>query len=130
LDRVAGGVGFRRGRHHPGDLRVGDAVDFWRVEAIEPRRLMRLRAEMKVLGRAWLQFKAEPLTVHETQLIQTAYFAPKSLFGLQHWYLLYPLHGYIFSKLISKLAERAQTRTLQAAPTEPTTTHSQGNEHV
>ena len=123
LDRLAGGVGFRRGRRHPSDLRVGDAVDFWRVEAIEPGRLMRLRAEMRVPGRAWLQFKAEPLTAHQTQLIQTAYFAPKGLLGLLYWYLLYPLHGYIFSRLIGKLAERAQTRTLQAAPTEPPTSY-------
>ena len=60
-DRLIGGVGFRRGRRHPVDLRVGDAVDFWRVEAVEPGHLVRLRAEMKVPGRAWLQFQAEPL---------------------------------------------------------------------
>ena len=62
-DRLIGGVGFRRGRRHPIDLRVGDAVDFWRVEAVEAGRLVRLRAEMKVPGRAWLQFQAETLGV-------------------------------------------------------------------
>ncbi len=60
LDRLVGGVGLRRGRRHPHDLRPGDALDFWRVELAEPSRLLRLRAEMKVPGRAWLQFEVEP----------------------------------------------------------------------
>lgn len=130
MDRLVGGVGFRRGRRHSTDLRVGDAVDFWRVEAIEPGQLMRLRAEMKVPGRAWLQFKAEPLTAGQTQLIQTAYFAPKGLFGLLYWYLLYPLHGYIFSRLIGRLAEQTERHVSQSSPTEPSAVHSQGIEHV
>jgi uncharacterized protein YbjT (DUF2867 family) len=109
-DRLVGGVGFRRGRRHPIDLRVGDAVDFWRVEAVEAGRLVRLRAEMKVPGRAWLQFQAETLGPERTRLIQTAYFAPKGLFGLLYWYLLWPVHGFIFSRLIGKLAERATAR--------------------
>ena len=110
VDRLIGGVGFRRGRRHPVDLRVGDAVDFWRVEAVEPGHLVRLRAEMKVPGRAWLQFKAEPLGASRTRLVQTAYFAPKGLFGLVYWYLLYPIHGFIFSRLIRALAQGAATR--------------------
>jgi hypothetical protein len=108
-DRLIGGVGFRRGRRHPIDLRVGDAVDFWRVEAVEAGRLVRLRAEMKVPGRAWLQFQAETLGSTRTRLIQTAFFAPKGLFGLLYWYLLWPVHGFIFSRLIRKVAERAST---------------------
>jgi hypothetical protein len=60
MDRLVGGVGLRRGRRDPQDVRVGDAIDFWRVEAVEPGRLLRLRAEMKVPGRAWLQFEAAP----------------------------------------------------------------------
>jgi uncharacterized protein YbjT (DUF2867 family) len=115
-DRLVGGVGFRRGRRHPVDLRVGDAVDFWRVEAVEPGRLLRLRAEMKVPGRAWLQFTAEPLEASRTRLVQTAYFAPKGLFGLIYWYLLYPVHGFIFSRLIRALAQGAATRAATAAP--------------
>jgi uncharacterized protein YbjT (DUF2867 family) len=110
LDRLVGGVGFRRGRRHPRDLRVGDAVDFWRVEAVEPGKLVRLRAEMRVPGRAWLQFEAEPLGATRTRLVQTAYFAPKGLFGLVYWYLLYPAHGFIFSRLIRNVAERAAAR--------------------
>jgi uncharacterized protein YbjT (DUF2867 family) len=108
-DRLIGGVGFRRGRRHPIDLRVGDAVDFWRVEAVEAGRLVRLRAEMKVPGRAWLQFQAEALGSTRTRLIQTAFFAPKGLFGLLYWYLLWPVHGFIFSRLIRKVAEAAST---------------------
>jgi len=115
-DRLIGGVGFRRGRRHPANLRVGDAVDFWRVEAVEPGHLVRLRAEMKVPGRAWLQLEAEPLTPTRARLIQTAFFAPKGLFGLLYWYLLWPAHGFIFSRLIRKLAEGA---TLRAGPVAP-----------
>jgi uncharacterized protein YbjT (DUF2867 family) len=109
-DRLAGGVGFRRGRRHLTSLRVGDAIDFWRVEAVEPDRLVRLRAEMKVPGRAWLQFQAETLGATRTRLIQTAFFAPKGLLGLLYWYLLWPVHGFIFSQLIRKLAAEAVAR--------------------
>jgi hypothetical protein len=116
LDRLVGGVGFRRGRRHPDDLRVGDAVDFWRVEAVEPGHLVRLRAEMKVPGRAWLQFEAEPLEVTRTRLVQTAYFAPTGLLGLLYWYLLYPIHGFIFSRLIRALAQGAAARARSGAP--------------
>jgi hypothetical protein len=116
VDRLIGGVGFRRGRRHPADLRVGDAVDFWRVEAVEPGRLLRLRAEMKVPGRAWLQFQAEPLEASKTRLVQTAYFAPKGLLGLVYYYLLYPVHGFIFSRLIRGLAQGAAARARSGAP--------------
>jgi hypothetical protein len=111
LDRVVGGVGLRRGRRHPTEVRVGDALDFWRVEAVEPDRLLRLRAEMKVPGLAWLQFKAEPLEDGSTQLIQTAFFAPKGLFGLLYWYGLYPIHSLVFTGMIRKLAQRAKELT-------------------
>jgi uncharacterized protein YbjT (DUF2867 family) len=108
LDRLVGGVGLRRGRRHPTEVRVGDALDFWRVEAVEPDRLLRLRAEMKVPGLAWLQFKAEPLEDGSTQLIQTAFFAPRGLFGVLYWYGLYPLHSLIFSGMIRRLAQLAK----------------------
>jgi hypothetical protein len=90
----------------PHDLRVGDALDFWRVEAVEPARLLRLRAEMKVPGRAWLQFETLPRD-GGTLLVQTAYFAPKGLPGLLYWYSLYPVHGAIFSGMIAALAAEA-----------------------
>jgi uncharacterized protein YbjT (DUF2867 family) len=109
LDRLIGGVGLRPGRRDPDEVRVGDALDFWRVEAVETDHLLRLRAEMKVPGRAWLQFEAKPQN-GKTRLIQTAFFAPKGLFGLFYWYVLYPIHGLIFSGMIQKLAQRAATR--------------------
>jgi uncharacterized protein YbjT (DUF2867 family) len=109
MDRAIGGVGFRRGRRHPDDITVGEALDFWRVEAAEPDRLLRLRAEMKVPGRAWLQFEAHPEADGTTRLAQTAYFAPKGLSGHLYWYILYPFHSMIFSGLIREIARRAET---------------------
>jgi uncharacterized protein YbjT (DUF2867 family) len=108
VDRLIGGVGFRRGRRHPEEVLVGEAIDFWRVEAAEPGRLLRLRAEMKVPGRAWLQFEAIPRSNGSTHLRQTAYFAPKGLSGHLYWYLLYPIHTLIFSGLIHNIARRAE----------------------
>ncbi len=106
MDRLAGGVGLRRGRRDPDDLRTGDALDFWRVEAVERPRLLRLRAEMKVPGRAWLQFETLP-EGGGTRLVQTAYFAPKGLPGLLYWYGLAPVHARIFSGMIARLAAAA-----------------------
>jgi hypothetical protein len=101
-------VGLRRGRRHPDEVRVGDALDFWRVETVEPNELLRLRAEMKVPGLAWLEFEAKPQTEAQTLLSQTAFFAPKGLFGQLYWYLLYPIHRLIFSGIIRQLARRAE----------------------
>jgi uncharacterized protein YbjT (DUF2867 family)/uncharacterized protein YndB with AHSA1/START domain len=109
-DRLVGGPGFRRGRRHPDEVRVGDALDFWRVEAVEPGRLLRLRAEMKLPGRAWLQFEALPRDTGQTLLIQTAYLAPKGLSGLVYWYGLYPFHGAIFGNMAREIGERAEDR--------------------
>lgn len=108
LDRLLGGVGLRRGRRDPHEVRVGDAVDFWRVEAVEPGRLLRLRAEMKVPGRAWLEFRAEPRDAGHTVLSQTAFFAPRGLAGFLYWHLLYPIHSLIFSGMIRALARREE----------------------
>jgi uncharacterized protein YbjT (DUF2867 family) len=111
LDRLVGGVGMRRGRRHPDELREGDALDFWRVEAVEPDHLIRLRAEMKLPGQGWLQFEVKPgATVNSAELVQTAFFASKGLFGLLYWYGLYPLHGVIFSKMINNVAMQAEAQ--------------------
>jgi hypothetical protein len=107
IDRLVGGVGMRRGRRDADCLRVGEALDFWRVEAVEPDHLIRLRAEMKVPGRAWLQFHVHPQPGGSSLLSQTAYFAPKGLWGLVYWYGLYPIHKIIFAGMIRKIAERA-----------------------
>lgn len=114
VDRLVGGVGLRRGRRDADDLRVGDALDFWRVEAIEPDRLVRLRAEMKVPGAAWLQFETQPHGEGQTLLVQTAFFAPKGLAGLLYWYGLYPVHSRVFSGMIAALAGEAAARARAA----------------
>ena len=108
IDRLVGGVGFRRGRRHPADLYAGDALDFWRVERVEQNRLLRLRAEMKVPGRAWLEFQVHPHSDGMASLTQRAFFVPKGLLGLIYWYALYPLHSLIFSGLIREIARRAE----------------------
>jgi len=105
-DRVVGGVGMRLGRRDPDHLRVGDALDFWRVEEVRRPALLRLRAEMKVPGRAWLQYEVTP-TEGGSRLVQTAFFEPKGLPGLAYWYALYPVHGLIFRGTVRELAERA-----------------------
>ncbi len=109
LDWLVGGVGMRRGRRHPDDLRVGDTVDFWRVEMLEPNHLLRLRAEMRLPGQAWLQFEADSEADGTTRLRQQAFFAPKGLWGLLYWYLLYPVHGKIFSGLIREVGRQAES---------------------
>jgi len=106
LDRLVGGVGLRRGRRDAVDLRVGEALDFWRVEAFEPGRLLRLQAEMKLPGRAWLEFEVTAKENGST-IRQTAIFDPLGLFGLAYWYSLYPLHRVIFAGMLRALARNA-----------------------
>jgi uncharacterized protein YbjT (DUF2867 family) len=113
LDRLVGGPGLRRGRRHPTELLPGEALDFWRVETVEPPRLLRLRAEMKVPGRAWIQWEAVP-EGEGTRLVQTALFEPVGLSGTLYWYSLYPIHKLIFRDLTRSIAREA--RWLPAAP--------------
>ena len=108
LDRLLGGAGLRRGRRHPDELRVGDALDFWRVEALETNCMVRLRAEMKLPGRAWLQFAVRESENGTVLLEQTAVFSPKGVAGLLYWYALYPFHAWIFRGLIRSIARRAE----------------------
>jgi uncharacterized protein YbjT (DUF2867 family) len=107
-DRLVGGVGLRRGRRHPHELRAGDAVDFWRVEAIEPGKLLRLRSEMRAPGKLWLQFDLRLEEEGNALLTQTLFYAPKGLLGLLYWHLFYPLHIVVFSGLIVRLVGRAE----------------------
>jgi uncharacterized protein YbjT (DUF2867 family) len=105
-DLLAGGVGVRRGRRHPERLLAGDALDFWRVEEMIPDRLLRLHAEMKLPGRAWLQFEvsgAGPVVIR-----QTATFDPIGLFGLLYWYALYPVHALMFAGMLRAIARSAE----------------------
>lgn len=106
MDRLVGGVGMRPGHGDPGRLRVGDPLDFWRVEALERPRLLRLRAEMRVPGRAWLEFAVEP-TPAGSRLVQTASFDPDGIAGYAYWYVLLPIHLPIFRGMVRALAERA-----------------------
>jgi uncharacterized protein YbjT (DUF2867 family) len=112
LDLLAGGAGLRRGRRDPRDLHPGDALDFWRVEEVEPARLLRLRAEMKLPGRAWLQFEARPLDGGRSELRQTALFDPVGLGGLLYWYALWPVHAFVFRGMLRGIARRAEAGDL------------------
>jgi hypothetical protein len=109
LDLLAGGAGMRRGRRHPIQISAGETVDFWRVEAVEPNRLLRLYAEMKLPGRAWLQFEVDPDASGST-IRQTALFDPRGFLGLLYWYTLYPVHGVIFSGMLNGIAAATQRR--------------------
>lgn len=109
VDLLAGGVGMRRGRRHPVDVRPGDPLDFWRVEAFEPNRLLHLQAEMKVPGRAWLQFEVEPAE-EGSRITQTAVFDPLGLGGLLYWYGLYPIHWLIFRGMLRGIARRCDSQ--------------------
>ena len=106
-DLLLGGVGMRRGRRDPDAAVVGDTLDFWRVEAYEPGRRLRLAAEMKLPGRAWLEFEVVPdgagSLVH-----QTAVFEPTGLLGLLYWYALLPAHAVIFGGMLREIARQAQ----------------------
>lgn len=109
MDEIVGGVGLNRGRRHPDDLRVGESLDFWRVEEIIPNRKLLLRAEMKTPGRAWLEFQSIPLKDSQGTLLSLgAYFAPKGVAGYLYWYLMFPVHKFIFDGMIDKLVERAR----------------------
>jgi len=107
LDRLVGGPGLRRGRRDANVLLPGEAVDFWRVEVTEPPRRLRLRAEMKVPGQAWLQWEIAP-TPTGSVLAQTAIFAPRGLAGALYWYVLYPVHKQIFSAMAREIARAAE----------------------
>ncbi len=110
IDRLFGGVGLRKRRRDPEIVHVGDTIDFWLVTRVEPGHLMRLRAELKVPGRAWLQFEVnQDEEDRHSLLTQTTFFAPRGLFGLLYWHALYPIHALIFAGMIRNLAKRAET---------------------
>lgn len=107
LDLLVGGVGIRRGRRHPVELAVGDTVDFWRVEAFEQDRVLRLRAEMRLPGRAWLQWRVEP-TDRGSLIRQTAFYEPHGLLGHMYWIAIAPLHTHIFRGMLRAIADMAE----------------------
>jgi hypothetical protein len=135
MDKVVGGVGMRRGRRNPKDLRIGDPLDFWRVEALEPDRLVRLRAEMKLPGDAWLEWRIEPVdgqpdedppdedqpdddqpddracTVH-----QLARYHPRGLLGRAYWLAVAPFHRFVFPDMLDGIARDAEQAALVLDP--------------
>jgi uncharacterized protein YbjT (DUF2867 family) len=106
LDRLAGGVGLRRGRPHPTRLAVGDALDGWRVQTLERGRRLRLAAEMRLPGRAWLDFEVEP-SARGAIIRQIASFDPRGFAGLAYWYSVYPVHALVFRDLLGGIAAHA-----------------------
>ena len=118
LDLLIGGVGLRRGRRDPETLRVGDPLDFWRVQAIEPGRRLRLTAEMKLPGRAWLEFTVESEN-GGARIRQTAEFDPVGLAGLAYWYGIYPLHQMVFRGMLRGIVRSAEQRGRRSLPGVP-----------
>ncbi|MFE5215613.1 MULTISPECIES: SDR family oxidoreductase [unclassified Streptomyces] len=116
LDRLVGGVGLRRGRRDAQRLRVGDSLDFWRVEEIEPGHLLRLRAEMRLPGLAWLEMYAEPDGKGRSRYRQRALFHPHGLLGHAYWWSISPFHALVFGGMARNIA-RAAAATGRAAPT-------------
>lgn len=113
IDLLVGGVGLRRGRRDPESLRVGDTVDCWRVEALEPNRHLRLAAEMNVPGRAWLEFEVTESEGKST-IRQTAIFDPVGLLGRAYWYVVYPLHQYVFAGMLRGIAHEVGKPAMSA----------------
>jgi hypothetical protein len=115
LDLLAGGVGMRRGRRDAESCVPGDPIDFWRVAAYEPDHLLRLEAEMKVPGRAWLEFTVDPVTQTTTRIRQVARFEPSGLLGRLYWYSLLPAHAIVFSGMLRSIGTRAAGERVMTA---------------
>ena len=114
LDRLVGGVGLRRGRRDAAHLRVGDSLDFWRVEEIDHGRLLRLRAEMRLPGLAWLEMRVEPAGHGGTRYQQRALFHPHGLLGHLYWRSISPFHALVFGGMARNIT-RAAARVPDAA---------------
>lgn len=119
MDLLVGGVGMRRGRRDPQRLRVGDTIDCWRVESFEPDRSLRLSAEMRLPGRAWLEFEVTPRDDGGSRIRQTAIFDPVGLFGLCYWYAIYPLHELVFAGMLRRIARAASSAPATKAEARP-----------
>ena len=110
IDRTAGGVGLRRGRRDPQYLRVGESLDFWRVENLEPEKLLRLYAEMILPGKAWLEFRLGVVD-GKTHIVQEATFAPRGLGGQIYWHLVLPFHSFIFPTMLRNIVKSAEKKS-------------------
>jgi hypothetical protein len=114
IDELFGGVGIRRGRRHPSELRVGDRLDFWRVEELDPGKRILLRAEMKLPGKAWLEFAVERTDQANSTLTQTARFYPRGLLGIVYWYGIYPIHILVFRRLAVAIGKKAESLSIDS----------------
>jgi uncharacterized protein YbjT (DUF2867 family) len=116
MDRLVGGPGLRRGRRSSRELRLGDALDFWRVTSIDPPKRLELTAEMRLPGVATLRFElapeAEPAS--GTRLIMTASFRPRGLLGIAYWYAVLPLHGIVFRGMLAGIVRAAAAQPMSA----------------
>jgi hypothetical protein len=112
-DRLLGGIGLRRGRRDPEKLQVGDALDFWRVLILEPKKRLQLLAEMRLPGEAILDFQLQPLSGRKTRLIVTAGFLPKGLWGMIYWKALHPVHLVLFQGMVRGLARESGASILE-----------------
>lgn len=115
MDRIFGGPGLRRGRRHPHHLAPGDALDWWRVEKIEDGHLLRLRAEMRLPGDAWLELIAETDDAGRTVFRQRALYHPHGLLGQAYWWAVYPFHGIVFGGMQRNIATAAEEAAKKAA---------------
>jgi hypothetical protein len=114
IDRMIGGVGLRRGRRDPLHLRVGDSLDFWRVESLENQTSLKLYAEMILPGKAWLEFRIRKLANGRSEIIQEASFLPRGLGGRLYWYVILPLHTFVFPTMIRNLIRSANRKDYAA----------------
>jgi uncharacterized protein YbjT (DUF2867 family) len=117
MDLLVGGPGLRRGRRHQVELHVGDTLDCWRVEKIDAPRVLRLYAEMRLPGRAWLEFSIAPEN-GGSEITQTAMFDPVGLFGLCYWYSIWPLHQFIFTGMLRRIGEAATSHRFDDSATD------------
>ncbi len=124
LDVVSGGPGLRRGRRLPDRVRVGDALDWWRVEDVQEQELLRLRAEMRLPGLAWLDLRAETDAQGRTVFRQVAYFHPRGLPGQLYWWAVKPFHGVVFGGMQRNVARAAEEFERSVSPTAPTPARS------
>jgi hypothetical protein len=106
IDRILMGVGTARGRRSCSTLRINDVIDFWRVEDLIPEKRLLLRAEMKLSGRAWLEFMIDEKQ-DANRLSLTAYYQPRGIFGILYWYMVMPFHYFVFNNLIDQIEKRA-----------------------
>jgi hypothetical protein len=116
LDVVSGGPGLRRGRRLPHDVRVGDALDWWRVEEVQEQALLRLRAEMRLPGLAWLDLRVEADEQGRTVFRQVAYFHPRGLLGQLYWRAVTPFHGVVFGGMQRNVARAAEEYERRVSP--------------